>query len=197
MFDESKGLRDFMTSDWNWRELHLRLSASTLLQVLPNIGAQDGRTWMSLKRFAVDVFMDLGDEDLFPIAQALPALEHRILSFPFSVDDWGDVDAEDVPTPRVPHASLPELTLKNSGVCIPNWIPTLLDYQHFPALRRHALDEIIFFGEAAETFSSAPLIVLPLESLVIKGSETAFVLNSHVPKQAGSTPYDRCIDQLH
>ncbi|KAH6906960.1 hypothetical protein BKA70DRAFT_1285926, partial [Coprinopsis sp. MPI-PUGE-AT-0042] len=176
--DESnERLADFLTSGWNWHELHLRQQSTTLFRIVENIIAPDGKPWRSLKRLALDIFASHREEDIDLGERALPALQHLSLSFPYFEDLWDVVDPESMALARVMHATVPTLSLTSTAIINHSWPQKLFDPKNFPALRHLILDGVHFLGEAAETFPSLAPTILPVESLVVRGSGTLFFLD--------------------
>ncbi|KAH6906953.1 hypothetical protein BKA70DRAFT_1285920 [Coprinopsis sp. MPI-PUGE-AT-0042] len=50
----SRRFAEFLTSDWNWHEVHLSLDTITLFRILENIAIHD-KPWRSLKRLALAI----------------------------------------------------------------------------------------------------------------------------------------------
>ncbi|KAH6899118.1 hypothetical protein BKA70DRAFT_1527255 [Coprinopsis sp. MPI-PUGE-AT-0042] len=167
--------KDFITSPWNWSEIHLRLGITCLLTLLEAVAEKDFKPWRSLKRLALDILSG-NDVDLDLGHQALPALDHLHLSFTCLGWLW-QINPIFVPSIRVSHPSVTTLCLAQTAVTDHGWLPSFLNADHFPALQTLVLQDLYFIGHAATAPPTSPTTVLAVERLIVQGDVSLLALD--------------------
>ncbi|KAH6906978.1 hypothetical protein BKA70DRAFT_1491808 [Coprinopsis sp. MPI-PUGE-AT-0042] len=167
--------KDFITSPWNWSEIHLRLGITCLLTLLEAVAEKDFKPWRSLKRLALDILSG-NDVDLDLGHQALPALDHLHLSFTCLGWLW-QINPIFVPSIRVSHPSVTTLCLAQTAVTDHGWLPAFLNAEHFPALQTLVLQDLYFIGQAATAPPTSRPTVLAVERLIVQGDVSLLALD--------------------